>query len=294
VATEQQPVERQLEWEARAGRPTAIAAFASALLSIGGTVYYQAVALADTDDNVDFLQELDESSADFIVAAAIQAVGILLLAVVLTYLYRATSFRRPETPRVALVLGVAGPLVVALLQVVQNVLYVDAAGDILAEHAPLHDERADELFDDERTSGALATIGGVGIGAGLALAFSFVLVNLNAMRAGLVSRFMGIIGIILGVLYVLPQLGPPAIIQLFWLTALGFLFLGRWPGGRGPAWETGEAVPWPTAAERQRAARGEEEPETEPLDEEEEAEADEEAEPAAAQHPRSKKRKRRR
>jgi hypothetical protein len=31
---------------------------------------------------------------------------------------------------------------------------------------------------------------------------------------------------------------------------VGALFLGNWPGGRGPAWESGEPDPWPTPAER--------------------------------------------
>jgi hypothetical protein len=291
VATEQQPVEQQLEWEARAGRPAAIAAFASALLSIGGTIAYQAAA-AGIDGDVEYVKTFDEKSSDFLIATAIQAVGFVLLAPLLVYFFRATKYRRPETPFVALVLGAAAPILVAILQIVRTQLSVEAARDVTAQ-LPLIDARAEDLYRDEARSGALSVVTGIGYGAGLALAFSFVLVNLNAMRAGLVSRFMGIIGIILGVLYVLPQLGPPAIIQLFWLTALGFLFLGRWPGGRGPAWETGEAVPWPTAAERQRAARGEEDDRTE-----DEPEPDEEAEEAelaeAAQHPRSKKRKRRR
>jgi hypothetical protein len=72
-----------------------------------------------------------------------------------------------------------------------------------------------------------------------------ILVSLNAMRAGLLSRFMGVLGVILGALFVLPLIASP-IIQLFWLLALGVLFIGKWPGGRGPAWETGEAVPWPS------------------------------------------------
>jgi hypothetical protein len=72
---------------------------------------------------------------------------------------------------------------------------------------------------------------------------------------------------------------------MFWLGALGALFLGRWPGGRGPAWETGEAVPWPTMAETRERAIGEQlrdqpEPEAEP-------EQDQQA-------PRKRKRKRRR
>jgi hypothetical protein len=61
---------------------------------------------------------------------------------------------------------------------------------------------------------------------------------------------MGVLGIILGALFVLPLIASP-VIQLFWLIALGALFIGLWPGGgRGPAWETGEAIPWPTAQER--------------------------------------------
>ena len=72
-----------------------------------------------------------------------------------------------------------------------------------------------------------------------------IMIALNAMRAGLLSRFMGILGIFVGVVLVIP-LGVQ-ILQLFWFAALGLLFLGRWPGGRGPAWETGEAIPWPGA-----------------------------------------------
>jgi hypothetical protein len=76
---------------------------------------------------------------------------------------------------------------------------------------------------------------------------------------------MGILGIIVGALFVLPILGQVPFVQLFWVGAIGLLALARWPqGGRGPAWETGEADPWPTARDRAeemaaaRAAREEE------------------------------------
>jgi hypothetical protein len=42
----------------------------------------------------------------------------------------------------------------------------------------------------------------------------------------------------------------PEITQAFWLGAVGALFLGNWPGGRGPAWVTGQPDPWPTAQQR--------------------------------------------
>src|SRR5436190_19613937 len=82
------------------------------------------------------------------------------------------------------------------------------------------------------------------------------------MRAGLLSRFMGVLGLILGALFVLPLIASP-IIRLFWLLALGALFINKWPGGRGPAWEAGEPVPWPSA-QRGLAPRREPQPDPEP------------------------------
>ena len=142
------------------------------------------------------------------------------------------------------------------------------------------DDRAEQLIEDERK----LLGGGLGFGGTFALAISFVLVSLNAMRAGLLSRFVGIIGVIVGGLMVLPLLpGGSSVIQVFWLGAVGALALNRYPGGRGPAWETGEADPWPTAAERRGLV---EPPEPEP-------QAAPEPEPEA-KHPRSKKKKRKR
>ena len=108
-----------------------------------------------------------------------------------------------------------------------------------------------------------------GFAGTLALAFSYVIIALNAMRAGLLSRFMGVLGIGVGALIVLPLLpqGLP-IVQMFWLGALGLLFLGRWSGGRGPAWETGTAVPWPAANRRGQPEQPPEEPEAPPEEEE--------------------------
>ena len=63
------------------------------------------------------------------------------------------------------------------------------------------------------------------------------------MRAGLLTRMLGYIGIASGAMMVL---FPLPIVQIFWLGAFGFVLLGRWPGGELPAWKTGEAVPWPT------------------------------------------------
>jgi hypothetical protein len=40
----------------------------------------------------------------------------------------------------------------------------------------------------------------------------------------------------------------------FFLVAVGIMFIGKWPNGQPPAWDAGEARPWPSGADA-RAAR---------------------------------------
>jgi hypothetical protein len=82
----------------------------------------------------------------------------------------------------------------------------------------------------------------------LAVAVAFVLVSLQAMRAGLLTRFMGYLGVIAGIL-VLFVITPVPIVQAYWLIGLGVLFAGRWPSGMPPAWETGRVERWPSSQE---------------------------------------------
>jgi hypothetical protein len=117
------------------------------------------------------------------------------------------------------------------------------------------EDRAKDLSDVSPILLAAQTAGTVGV------AFLFVMLPLRARRVGLLTAFMGILGAIAGGLIVFQLAGVSAIIQGFWLGALGLVFLGRWPGGRGPAWESGEAEPWPSSAQR-RAELGP--PPTEP------------------------------
>lgn len=241
----------QLEWEARAGRPAAVASILAALFLVGGGIYVQ-TSYSGVDGADEFLAEIDASSTDFLIGGVITAIGFGLLLPVLVYLYRATRFRRPETPRIALILAIVGPLGAMALGIARQIAFVGVAGDF-ASAAPISGTTAEDRAEDfVRDDGALQLISGIGLGANLALGFAIVLLSINAMRAGLMSRFLGIIGVIVGVLTVLPLGGGPQIVQFFLLGALAALFLGRWPGGRGPAWDAGEAVPWPSATEQAR------------------------------------------
>jgi hypothetical protein len=169
---------------------------------------------------------------------------MLLVVPPLLYLFKATKFRRPELPAIAKYMAIAGPVVFAVLQIVFHFQQVDAATEFVAG-AVKTNKHAEDLIRNHTS-----VVAGLSLAARVAIGFGFILISLNAMRAGLLSRFMGILGIILGALYVLPLVAAP-LIQMFWLGALGALFLDRWPGvGRGPAWAEGEAVEWPSAQRR--------------------------------------------
>ena len=277
--------EAQLEWEARAGRLAAGAAFLSALFSVGSAVLQATLIGSPADDEAEALERIDEHSGDFLLTLGTQALAYAFLAGALFYLLRAAMARRPEIPKPFAWLLVLGPLLLTVGGLLTQLDLADIA-ERFTDSGERSVARAEDLLEDRDIASSAIASGGT-----LCLALSFVLVSLNAMRVGLLSRFMGILGIIAGGLLVLPLLpGGGNFIQLFWMVALGMLFLDRWPGGRGPAWETVEAIPWPSAAERRDdlAASGDEHPlEPDPVQEPA-------ADDAAEAHPVSKKRKRKR
>jgi hypothetical protein len=305
--------EEQLEWEARVGRQVAIAAFASAVLLIASLVYSSSTLNQQTTDTVDGLYLLHSHKSEVFITTLIQGLSTALLAAPLWFLYKVTSFRRKELPPIAKYLALFAPPAAAILSIIRQIQVAGVANKVVAHlsHDPLIPKDANQYAKDQLATGSLQVVGGIALAAGLGLAFAFILISLNAMRAGVLSKFMGIIGVIVGVLFVIPILGQVPIVEVFWVGALGLLFLDKWPqGGRGPAWDSGEAISWPTAAERQaaiaeaRAERdadraGSERPRQaiatggrRPAPEPDAGEDDDH--PPAREHPRSKKRKRKR
>lgn len=243
----------QLEWERRFGAPAGIAAAVSGVLLVAAIVVQRA-AIGAPGGDADLLATVDREFATVFGAAVLQALGLLLIAPVLVYLLRAARHRRPQTLRAGMPLAVVGPLGAAAFAIVQAIVLGDLAGDFAGGEATpgvTREERAENLIDATDRP-----VVGAGIVASyFALGLAIVIASVSAMRAGLVSRFLGIIGIVVGALHALAPVatGAPQIVQIFWLGALAGLFLDRYPGGRGPAWESGEADPWPSAVERARA-----------------------------------------
>src|SRR4051794_20494249 len=198
----------------------------------------------------------DDKAIPLLLTSIVQAIGVLCAAYALLHLHTATRDRHGSVPRIARLVVMLGGVATAVgfvgLQIIAAILSADFASGADKSTAAAH---------DALRSGVLVAAQFVGTIGTLALTFSFVIVSLGAMRVGLLTRFMGILGVITGLLQIFP-LGPSAfVVQAFWLVALGAILTGLWRRGVPPAWQSGRAMPWPSQQqvreERQRRAKGE-------------------------------------
>jgi hypothetical protein len=263
--------EDHLAWEARQRTSAATAAAIAAVGIFVGTVWrglilsdlprhglMETLSRAAEPGPIGTMQALrtstlefyDEQATGVLLSSVVVAIGYVALGWALTYLAVAVRARRPEFPRVLLYL----PLIAGTLQGLSTVLA--ALGTNVAISDFLDGPRTVDEAIDVTASGVTVFASLLGLPGALGLALSIVFIALNAMRVGLLTRFMGVLGIITGVLQILPFGGPLPVVQCFWLVMLTVLFAGRWPGGSPPAWRTGDAEPWPSSAEiREQRAR---------------------------------------
>lgn len=251
MATDMARHEEQLAWERTAAKPVAIAAV------LGGILLFQSLIVQTVisedrpgiEPTPDALLTLHQHTGVYLASTALVALGALLLIPVFYFLFRATRYRSPELPEFFKWLVILGPVLYAISSVLGLVDRIDVADQFVADAVIRGQKGADhakDLLDSPSPFVVALAFAGT-----LGTAFLYVMLPLRGMRAGLLSRFMGILGVIVGALLVLPLIpGGQAVIQLFWLGAFAALILGNWPNGRGPAWESGEAEPWPAPARR--------------------------------------------
>lgn len=178
-----------------------------------------------------------------VIASAINGLGSIALAVTLVFLFGAARARNPQFQPYVKIVALAGGVVAAVAGVAYQAMIAAKAHHFVTTGNQTYQE-AHHLT---QSSGILA-LQLVGQAAALLLAVSFVLISLNAMRVGLLTRFMGYLGIFAGVL-VLFQITQVPVVQAYWLFALAYLLSGRWPTGVPPAWRSGKAEPWPSGQE---------------------------------------------
>jgi len=235
--------------------------------------FLKASALKSSSSDADkVLRVAHKHASDLYVVAVLEGVSIILTIIALTYLWRAAR-HRADVARVIPVLLLVGGLAVGILNFISELAVISAASDFVKNPIPHPDlsaitdphkyraavedlapkKHAENVVRDHFPTGAQLALYLVNLlwGAGLALT------SLAAMRTGLLSRFLGVLGMIVGVLYAVPLLGGGGgLLQFIWYVAIGLVISGVWPGGRGPAWDEGRPVRWPSAAEKRLAMDG--------------------------------------
>jgi hypothetical protein len=190
---------------------------------------------------------IDHHAFGLIAGSVLTAIAIAFLTLVLLFLLGATLFRRPESWPATRPLVLAGGAAFALLSLIHWIAIAIQAHSFVRGH----DFSAKAVDQALLTAGSLGvTLGLLGLFAALALAIGIIAAMVAAMRTGLLPRWLAVLGIFSGLLF-LPLFGTTTLelIPAFWLVATGILLMGRWPSGDPPAWASGEARPWPTAAE---------------------------------------------
>lgn len=249
-----------LAWEERWSRPVALATFASILLIIAA-VAVASQGVGGGDGESELLRNVDAHRSAQMISSVLQAIGVGLLAAPLYYLFRAARARSDAMRGQLVGVVIAAPLFLAALAILSGVSTLHAASDFVANEVPrltakgvqLGSDRANEAASDTITEAPLRPLAaGFGLAGQIGFLIAMIYTALYAMRTGLLTRFWGSLGIGLGaVSFIFFQF------TLLWFIYVGLLLAGWVPGGRPPAWQSGEAEPWPTPGEKMAGSGGE-------------------------------------
>lgn len=193
---------------------------------------------------------IDHHAFGLLAGSVLTAIAVVALVLVLLFLVDCTRFRRSDAWPATRALVLVGGVGYVVLNLIHEILLAVEAHKFA--HGTDFSNRAVEKA--LLGSGSVGiTLGLLGLFAALALAVGMIAASVGAMRAGLLPRWLGMLGALAGLLF-LPFFGGGGslvfdLIPAFWMVATGVLLMGRWQSGDPPAWAAGEARPWPTQAE---------------------------------------------
>ncbi len=196
---------------------------------------------------------LSHHASSLIITSVLAALAIGILTLTLVLLAEAARFRRPQSWALARPLILAGGAALAVISVLHQVVLALETHSFAVGH-----DFTNSAVDNALAKSTPNVVSQyLDLLAGLAVAVAMIVIMVNSIRVGLVTRWLGVVGIISGVLIFLPIGGATLeVIPAFWLVAMGILFVGKWPNGQLPAWESGEARPWPSRAQLREQAGG--------------------------------------
>lgn len=288
------------EAESRWARPVAFVTILAVVLFIASNF----VSQISGTENTEVLESVHEHGGSVTASGLMQAVALALLIFPLVYLFRAARARSERVRGQLIGLIVVAPLFLAVSFGLSIGVRHEAASqfargeakstisqkEVKEECASEQKEEGGKKFaeevepekgetalhgcerqkiEEDAASNALSDAslaplaGGLGLAGSLGFIVALFYTCLWAMRTGLLTRFWGSLGMASGIAFLL---GPLSIITLIWFFFFGLMLLGL---AKPPAWEAGEAIPWPTPGEKAAAElESSEEPEEPPTAEE--------------------------
>jgi hypothetical protein len=236
--------DEQLLYESRVRmRQAVIAALAGILLVGAAAIQLSGPHTKVNELTLDLITAHKRYPID-VIGAVINGIGLCALAATLAFLLDITRARNELVKPWIKWMVIVGGVVAALSGVVYAVVIADTADTFVSQGSQTY-EQANHLT----SAPGLLALPFIGQASALLLAVGFVLIALQAMRVGLLTRFMGYLGIFTGILVLFPIGSPVPVVQGFWLLALAYLLSGRWPSGVPPSWRSGRAEKWPSSAE---------------------------------------------
>ena len=311
TSTDTPPVEETLAWEAEKRPRAATLGVAGGVLTVAGNVLFTIITNGGPTESDGFIsvtealrarlagqepegpslivRQIDhwgDNAALLGLSTILNALAVICLGLLLVFLYRATYARSRQVGRLPYYAAILGLICLALGRSVKEFgWWIGAAGfdnDPVRTAGTARDVLSGATFAPGSLIEALGSF---------ALAIAIVLIALNAMRVGLLTRFFGVLGILVGVLTVF-QVDQPGIVRAFWLIGVGLVIAGRL--GTPPAWETGRAQPWPTQQQLREQRQAEQGDRSAPIARGSENSRGDDAEPGPRPANARKKRKRRR
>jgi len=242
--------EDRLAYESRVSRRQVVLAAAAGILIMAAVLIQLGGAHVKVNEQtLGLVTEAKRATRDLIGSIA-SALGSFALASTLWYLWGSTVARDPNVKlRFIGILAVLGCVLSGVSVVAYVANYGAQAHDFVNHGSQTYPEANALLTKPSLVIPQITNDFGL-----LLVAVGYVMVSLSAMRVGLLTKFLGYLGIIAGVLTIIP-LVPIPIVEAYWLLALAYLFSGRWPSGVPPAWSSGRAEPWPRAQRGERQAR---------------------------------------
>lgn len=275
-----------LEWESRWAKPVAIVTFLAVILLIVS----QAISPVSGEGDAEILRSTHEHASGVTVSSLIQALGFLLFAAPLYYLFRAVGSRSQRVRRQLVGLVLIAPVFLAVSTGLSAAARNEAASNFvdgkakpgITHKAALEDcesqrqdkgaEKFAEEFSggsaaaqlrdctqtkvaDEEASNALseASTAAAVSGFGIAGALGMAISIFYTCLWAMRTGLLSRFWASLGMALGIALLLGLILFTLVWFVYLGLLLLGFVPGGRPPAWAAGEAIPWPSPGEKAAA-----------------------------------------